>query len=111
MGPVDGLKIEVVCCPEPRKVQTVQLTLPHGATVAQAIEHSGFLPIACTDSPSAWGYSIWGHRCELQQPLKNHDRVELCRPLKIDPKEARRQRQARQIARAPKPNRPPKKPC
>ena len=43
---------------------------------------------------------IWGRKARLQQLLRDGDRVELYRPLQVDPKVARRERFARQGARA-----------
>jgi putative ubiquitin-RnfH superfamily antitoxin RatB of RatAB toxin-antitoxin module len=42
---------------------------------------------------------VWGRKAELEQVLRNHDRVELYRPLRVDPKVARRERFARQGVR------------
>jgi putative ubiquitin-RnfH superfamily antitoxin RatB of RatAB toxin-antitoxin module len=37
-------------------------------------------------------FGIFGRRAKLDHPLKDGDRVEVYRPLTIDPKEARRRR-------------------
>ena len=42
---------------------------------------------------------IWGRKAGLDQPLRNGDRIELYRPLLVDPKVARRERFTRQGAR------------
>ena len=42
---------------------------------------------------------IWGSEVGWDQALKDGDRVELCRPLTVDPKVARRERFQRQGAR------------
>jgi putative ubiquitin-RnfH superfamily antitoxin RatB of RatAB toxin-antitoxin module len=101
MGPVDPahITVEVVCSTGPRQLQRVQLALPQGATVAQAIELSGFAALWSEIDSGPWACGVWGRRCELEQLLRNHDRLELCRPLKVDPKEARRQRHAQHLAR------------
>jgi len=39
---------------------------------------------------------IWGRLRSLEAPLRDQDRVEIYRPLLIDPKEARRRRHAQQ---------------
>ena len=39
---------------------------------------------------------IWGRKVLWTQPLQEGDRIELYRPLKVDPKVARRQRFKRQ---------------
>ena len=75
------------------------LLLTSGATLADALAASaaaGHLP--GTDISEA-GCGIWGKRVEPDQVLCDGDRVELYRPLTVDPKEARRERFARQGAR------------
>ena len=42
---------------------------------------------------------IWGRAVMPDQVLQQGDRIELCRPLQVDPKVARRERFARQGAR------------
>ena len=39
---------------------------------------------------------VWGVPCGRAQLLREHDRVEVYRPLQVDPKEARRLRYKRQ---------------
>lgn len=70
----------------------VALELPEGATVEEAIKASG-LP-ACFPEINADQIQagIFGSICKLDQRLKQADRVEIYRPLRHDPKEARRQR-------------------
>ena len=43
---------------------------------------------------------IWGRESRLDEALRDRDRVEIYRPLKVDPKVARRERFRRQGARA-----------
>jgi len=43
---------------------------------------------------------IWGRRCGPQEALREGDRVEIYRDLKVDPKVARRERFRKQGARA-----------
>ena len=40
----------------------------------------------------AWKVGVWGRLAPPAQPLRDLDRVELYRPLQVDPKEARRLR-------------------
>jgi putative ubiquitin-RnfH superfamily antitoxin RatB of RatAB toxin-antitoxin module len=60
--------------------------LPGGATVSLAIERSGWA------LPDDLRIGIWGRLRAPTAPLRDRDRVELYRPLTVDPKEARRQR-------------------
>jgi uncharacterized protein len=49
--------------------------------------------------PEAWVLGIWGRRCSPQTGLQAGDRLEIYRPLKVDPKVARRERFKGQGAR------------
>lgn len=86
------MRVEVVLCPAPGQVQRVVLELPPGATVADALGASG-LPVGEA------GFGVWGKKRAGDTPLREADRVEIYRPLTVDPKEARRQRYKRQRAR------------
>lgn len=88
------MHISVVACLAPRQVQEWELQLPEGATVAQALQACG---LATAGAPQNLG--VWGRRCELSQALKPGDRLELYRPLRVDPKVARRERFKGQGAR------------
>jgi putative ubiquitin-RnfH superfamily antitoxin RatB of RatAB toxin-antitoxin module len=70
----------------PRRHEQVRVTLPEGATVADALSASGWSLDDIT------GIAIFGERVERDARLHDGDRVELLRPLLIDPKDARRRR-------------------
>lgn len=80
-------RIEVAFSPAPREVRLVELQVPAGATVRQALQASG---LALDETGLAVG--IWGHAAGLDDALRDGDRVEMYRALRVDPKEARRQR-------------------
>jgi putative ubiquitin-RnfH superfamily antitoxin RatB of RatAB toxin-antitoxin module len=61
-----------------------------GSTVADAIAASGILAQLPGFVPA--GIGIFGRRVESDTRLRDGDRVELYRPLRIDPKQARRNR-------------------
>ena len=42
-------------------------------------------------------YAVFGVKAALDKPLDEGDRVELLRPLQLDPKEARRRRASRPV--------------
>jgi uncharacterized protein len=84
------MRVEVIRA-WPRKFEAVVLVLPDSATVAQALAASGF---ALEDIA---GYAVFGERVGNDARLHDGDRLELLRPLQIDPKDARRRR-----ARGPK---------
>jgi len=93
------MRVEVVYSPAPREVECVALELPEGATVAAALEASGLLrhhaELGTPEAP-AGGVGVWGQACPPSQALRDGDRIELYRALRVDPKEARRLRQRRQ---------------
>ena len=66
-------------------VSTAKVELPAGALVRDALEASGL-----NVDPSAVG--IFGKRVAPDARLADGDRVEIYRPLALDPKERRRQR-------------------
>ena len=91
------LRIEVVYGDAPRAVWRWQGPLPAGTTLAQALEASGLLAAHAIDLTTCT-LGIWGRRQPPAQPLRDGDRVEVYRPLKVDPKEARRLRYKQHLA-------------
>ncbi|WP_049622337.1 RnfH family protein [Frateuria defendens] len=68
--------------------------LDAGATVRDAVQASG-LAAEQGDAVDLSRVGVFGRRVEPDQPLRDGDRVEIYRPLALDPKEARRQRARR----------------
>lgn len=94
------MQVELAWSLGPRHVELIDLTLPAGSVVAQAIA-------ACADrlseaglAPDAWQAALWGRRVAPGHVLASGDRIELCRTLTVDPKEARRLRYQGQGGRA-----------
>ena len=81
----DVLRIEVIRA-WPRRHATVRVELPAGATVADAVSASGM------DDGEHVAVAVFGERVGAAHVLRDGDRVELLRPLTMDPKEARRRR-------------------
>lgn len=79
----------------PEQQVIVALSVPDGTTVEQAISASGLLSRFPDIDKTDLKAGIFGGVCKLDQPLKQGDRVEIYRPLRHDPKEARRQRAAK----------------
>ncbi|TSE32218.1 Persistence and stress-resistance antitoxin PasI [Tepidimonas thermarum] len=96
----DDVRVTVVWASAPRTVHEVVLELPDGATVAQAMARTGWVVGPVDDPHADVAASIWGRRASPTTALRDGDRLELTRPLRVDPKVARRQRFARQGARA-----------
>ena len=85
-----ALNITVACSPAAREVFEVVLTLAPGSTVADAIHASALLAKLPSLDSNAVG--VWGRKAPLNQELRDGDRVEIYRPLTVDPKVARRER-------------------
>ncbi len=90
------LAVEVVWAAGPQAVEVVNLLLPAGATVGEALAASGLLARHGLTPSAEPGAAVlitrWGRPCAADAPLRDRDRIELLRPLTVDPKEARRQR-------------------
>jgi len=93
MGHADVLSVTVVYSPRAGVVDEVLLSLQEGATVADALRASGMSARHDTDKLAV---GVWGVLAALDDRLRDRDRIELYRPLLVDPKEARRLRQQKQ---------------
>ena len=100
--PTEVLHVTLVYSPAPREVKQHELQVTKGTTVAQAIEQSGLLN-ECPDinlrDSTAFLVGIWGRKTTLNHVLRDLDRIEIYRPLLVDPKVARRERFQKQGTR------------
>lgn len=92
------IEILVAYAPAAGLVCEIALRLPAGSTVAQALQASGlagkFPELDLAHAP----VGVWGRKAAREQVLRSQDRVEVYRPLRVDPKLARRERFAKQGA-------------
>ena len=94
------IEVTLSCSPAPREVFEQVLHLPSEATLADAAKASDLSQrFPDLDWRHAMTPGIWGKAVDWDQTLKDGDSVELCRPLTVDPKVARRERFQRQGAR------------
>ncbi|EEO28900.1 RnfH family protein [Oxalobacter paraformigenes] len=80
-----------ICYAEPENQVLLDIEVPENTRLVDAILQSGItekLPHA----PKEGEVGIFGKKRPLDTPLKAHDRIEIYRPLKIEPQEARRLR-------------------
>jgi putative ubiquitin-RnfH superfamily antitoxin RatB of RatAB toxin-antitoxin module len=84
------IEVEVVYALAERQA-LVAIRVPSGATVGEAVELSGIAKQFPEQDLSACTLGIWGRLAASDQLLQDGDRIELYRPLNIDPREARRQ--------------------
>jgi putative ubiquitin-RnfH superfamily antitoxin RatB of RatAB toxin-antitoxin module len=97
-APVGSVAVEVIYCAARGQVDSTLLNLPAGATLEDALRASGLLQRhpGLDISASGPGTGIWGKPADAAQVLREGDRVEVYRPLLIEPKDARRERQRSQ---------------
>lgn len=88
------MKVEVAYA-EPADQFLISLELPEGSKAADAIAGSGVLERFPAIDLTRNKIGIFGKLCALERTLAEGDRVEIYRPLLIDPKDARRTRAAK----------------
>ncbi len=89
----DPIAVDVVYA-RPEQQVLLRVKLPRGGTLLQAIQASGVLQKFPEIDLSRCKVGIFGKLVKIDSPLREHDRVEIYRPLIADPKEVRRQRAA-----------------
>lgn len=104
-GAAPSIQVEVVYCAAPGQVDLSILSLPADATVAAALQASGVLqrhglPL------EGLAVGVWFKQRALDSVLRDRDRVEVYRPLTVDPKEARRLRYKRKSGKSGVPAKP-----
>ena len=85
------IEIEVIYA-FPDNQMLLRLSLPAGTTAQQAVKASGILGIFPEISFPQNKLGIFGKLVKPDTTLRSRDRVEIYRPLIIDPKEGRRRR-------------------
>lgn len=87
----DDIEIEVVYA-LPLTQDITRLRVPVGTTVAEAIGRSAILTRHPEAEVNPRRVAVLGRLAAPDMVLHDHDRIEILRPLAIDPKEARRLR-------------------
>ena len=89
-----SIRIELVWSPRPGCVHAESLQLAAGSTVSQALSASPRFAQdrAGLEAGGPLSVGVWGRQQALETVLRDRDRVEVYRPLSVDPKEARRLR-------------------
>jgi hypothetical protein len=86
------LEVEVVYA-LPGREDAVALRLPEGATLLDAVRAAGVL--GRHPELKALKLGVFGEVKKPESPARHGDRIEIYRPLAVDPKEARRKRARR----------------
>lgn len=92
------MQVTLVFSPAAREVHEAELDLAEGATAADALRASGWAERF--KDVEGLSVAVWGRRCAASHVLREGDRLELLRPLRVDPKVARRERFTGQGARS-----------
>ena len=93
------IEVTLCCAPAPRVVFEQVLHMPEGCTLREAVEASALRREHPQLDWASLQPGVWGRAAAWDQALAAGDRVELCRPLSVDPKVARRERFQRQGSR------------
>jgi len=91
----EKLFIELIY-PTPKEQKLLALKVVQDITVEQAINQSDILQLYPEIDLSINKVGIFGKACKLSDKLADGDRIEIYRPLVIDPKEARKNRALKQ---------------
>lgn len=94
MAASEAIHVELVYA-LPAQQQLLRLSLPAGTTLGGAIEASGLLRRHPEIDLRRQPVGIFGRLATLDTGLHDGDRVEIHRPLQVDPKDARRARAAK----------------
>ena len=97
------LQITVIYSSQPREVSELLLELPVSSTLKDALlACQSFENFPCNVSmeDGPWTIGVWGRPVTHEYVLRDKDRLEIYRPLKVDPKVARRERFQKQGSRA-----------
>lgn len=76
----------------PERQEVVELELPAGATVGDAVGAARLPERFPGLDVAAFTLGVWSRPCRADTPLRDGDRVELYRPLQADAKARRRAR-------------------
>jgi putative ubiquitin-RnfH superfamily antitoxin RatB of RatAB toxin-antitoxin module len=90
MQEVESIRVRVVYALAQRQ-EVIDLVVPAHTTVLQAVEKSGLISRFPQIESQPLKCAIFGRLVPDSQSLADGDRVEILRPLLVDPKESRRQ--------------------
>ena len=89
--PAPRMRVQIVHA-LPATYWATQVLLPHGATVADALESARSAIDAAGISVDMASLAIFGKGVELRTRLHDGDRIEQLRPLLVSPRDARTSR-------------------
>lgn len=93
------LEIVLVVASGPRSVQERRVVVESGTTASQALQQFSIAETLSQAQLQNMSIAVWGRNVTGSYVLRADDRLELVRPLSVDPKVARRERFAHQGAK------------
>jgi putative ubiquitin-RnfH superfamily antitoxin RatB of RatAB toxin-antitoxin module len=88
-----SIEVEVAYA-SPQRQRLIVLQVGAGTRVREVVKQSGLVAEFPEIDPERCPLGIFGERVADDYELANGDRVEIYRPLRVDPREARRERAA-----------------
>ena len=93
------MQITLMYSPAPRQVLELTAQVKEGCTAHMALEQTGWMKAYPALATQALTLGVWGRRVGREHVLREGDRLEVYRALRVDPKVARRERFVGQGAR------------
>ena len=93
------LRLTVVYSPAPRQVTECTVELPFACTASQSLPWLAKALGLPLKRLQQLDFGVWAKRVAANYVLQTTDRIEIYRPLTVDPKVARRERFVRQGAK------------
>jgi putative ubiquitin-RnfH superfamily antitoxin RatB of RatAB toxin-antitoxin module len=90
------IAVTLVVCIKARCVKEESLCVAQGTYVCDALKISTTLAGLSSNEQAGLELGVWGRSVPATYVLCSQDRIEVYRPLTVDPKDARRQRFAQQ---------------
>jgi putative ubiquitin-RnfH superfamily antitoxin RatB of RatAB toxin-antitoxin module len=93
------LRLTVVYSPAPREVTECTIELPFACSASQSLPWLAQALGLSLKQLQQLDFGVWAKRVSANYVLQTTDRIEIYRPLTVDPKVARRERFVRQGAK------------
>lgn len=100
MADAKKIKVEVAYGRSVDEQSILEVSVPEGTTVEQAVDKSGIHKRYPEIDLAVHNVAIFGKKAKLDAVLNEWDRVEILRPLLVDPKVARKEKAERDKAKA-----------
>lgn len=91
----ESMKVDIYYSPQPRIIERETIDVLEGTLLGEALSAR----LAELVASQGLAYAVWARAVGLDYVLQADDRVELLRPLRVDPMTARRERFAKQGAK------------